>query len=120
MVEPAESLEADIKDAALRMAEDAGPTAARKALLKIAESLLPDCLQWETLPGKENAVTTRYNDEYGMQFHVEVEYDPQTGLHYWILLHEGIAIERSEDYESSEQAKQEAREALMRMLPPGI
>lgn len=113
-------LEEAIREAALRMAEAAGPAAARKVLLKIAESLLLDCLQWETLPGKENTIRTGYNAGYGMQFHAEVEYNPQTKLHYWILLHEGRGIESSGGYTSSEQAKRQAIEALKRMLQPQI
>lgn len=120
MTEQAESLESGIRDAAMKMAEAAGPAASREALLKIAESLLLDCLQWETLPGKENTVRTRYNSGYGMQFHADVEYDPQTKLHHWTLRHEGRGIESSGGCPSPEQAKREAIEALKRMLQPGI
>ena len=120
MTDQAESLEAAIRDAALKMAEAAGPAAAREALLKTAEDLLIDCLKWEPHPENENSVRAGHNAGYGMQFHAEVEYDPQTGLHYWILLHEGIAIERSEDYESPEQAKREALEALKQMFQTEI
>lgn len=116
MTEQNESQEAAIRDAALRMAEAAGPAAAREALIKTANRLLIDCLKWEPHPENANSVRTGYNAGYGMQFDAEVEYDLQTGLHYYILLHEGIAIERSEDYESPEQAKSEALEALMQMF----
>ena len=120
MTDQTESPEAAIRDAALRMAETAGPAAAREALLKTAESLLIDCLKWEPHPENANSVRAGHNAGYGMQFHAEVEYDPQTGLHYWILLHEGIAIESSGGYESPEQTKQEAIEALKQMFQPEI
>ena len=116
MTDQAESLEAAIRDAALRMAEAAGPAAAREALLKTADRLLIDYLKWEPHPENANSVRAGHNVGYDIQFHTEVEYDPQTGLHYWILLHEGIAIERSEDYESPEQAKSEALEALKQTI----
>ena len=116
MTDQAESLEAAIRDAALRMAEAAGPAAAREALLKTAEDLLIDCLKWEPHPENANSIRVSHYAGYGRQLHAEVEYDPQTGLYNYKLLHEGDPVESSGDYESPEQAKREALEALMQMF----
>ena len=116
MTQQAESLASAVRDAALRMAEAAGPAAAREALLKTAEDLLIDCLKWEPHPENERAVRVSHYAGYGRQLHAEVEYEPEIGTYRYRVLHEGRPVESSGDYESPEQAKQEAIEALMQMF----
>ena len=116
--EEADAIKERIRSDAARLAKTEGPGPARLFLEKTAEQTAIDGLRWEPSAERPGAVCVRYNAGYGLRFRIDVEPDQEKGTYCWTLVHEATDIESAVGFESQEQAKTKALDALKTMIQP--